>query len=152
LASASNGRLPDQAALGQLRALVQRLHAANRDGTSLAEVVRLARELKLRSGVTVDFEATEELGHPLVVVRMPAGPPPPNANLDGLTPRQREVAALVAAGLTNKEIAHSLGIGVGTVKYYVHHILARTGLPGRVALATGWEATASADQPPSIFG
>lgn len=40
-----------------------------------------------------------------------------------LTPRQQEVLALVAEGLTNQEIADRLYISVGTVKNHVHSIL-----------------------------
>jgi DNA-binding NarL/FixJ family response regulator len=126
----------DQADLGQLRAVVRGLQASNAAGTSLAEVVKLARDLQLRSGITVDFEATPELGQPLVVVRMPSGPPLPGASLHALTPREREVAALVADGLSNKQIANRMRITVGTVKHYVHQILEKTGLNGRVAIAT----------------
>lgn len=41
----------------------------------------------------------------------------------GLTARQQDVAALLAKGLTNKEIASVLGIGAGTVKTHVAAIL-----------------------------
>jgi DNA-binding NarL/FixJ family response regulator len=41
----------------------------------------------------------------------------------GLTPRQVEVARLMAKGLTNAEIADVLGIGAGTVKTHVAAIL-----------------------------
>jgi DNA-binding NarL/FixJ family response regulator len=125
----------DPTSLLQLRAMVRQLQARNSDGTSLVEVVKLAGELELRSGITVDFAATPELGQPLVVVRMPPGPPPPSASLSALTPREREVAALVAEGLSNKQIAGSLQITLGTVKHYVHQILEKTGLPGRVGIA-----------------
>jgi DNA-binding NarL/FixJ family response regulator len=40
-----------------------------------------------------------------------------------LTERELEVLRLLAAGLRNKEIAHSLGITVQTVKNHVHNIL-----------------------------
>jgi two-component system, NarL family, nitrate/nitrite response regulator NarL len=40
-----------------------------------------------------------------------------------LTPREREIAALVAQGLTNKEIAATLVIGTATVKNHVHNVL-----------------------------
>lgn len=40
------------------------------------------------------------------------------ARLDSLTPREREVCRLVAAGLANKAIASRLGIGVKTVKVH----------------------------------
>jgi DNA-binding NarL/FixJ family response regulator len=126
----------DSAELGQLRAVVRKLQASNLDGTSLAEVVKLARDLELRSGITVDFEATPELGQPLVVVRMPSGQVVPGASLQALTPREREVAALVADGLSNKQIASRMRITIGTVKHYVHQILEKTGLNGRVAIAT----------------
>jgi DNA-binding NarL/FixJ family response regulator len=131
----------DPTTLGQLRTIVRQLQAANSDGTSLAEVVKLARDVQLQSGITVDFEATPDLGQPLVVVRMSSAAPTPGVNLDKLTPREREVAVLIADGLSNKQIARRLRITVGTVKHYVHQILEKTGLSGRVAIAT--EAMAS---------
>jgi DNA-binding NarL/FixJ family response regulator len=42
---------------------------------------------------------------------------------DVLTRRQTEVLELLAAGQTNREIAETLYISVGTVKNHVHHIL-----------------------------
>jgi DNA-binding CsgD family transcriptional regulator len=138
----------DAAALERLRQLLARLA----DGASLAEVVRLARDLRVKSGVTVDFGATRELGQPIVVVRAPPLPVP-STSLATLTPREREVAALVALGRSNKQIARTLGLTVGTVKYHVHHILEKTALPGRVALAQAHrEATQLPAPAPSIFG
>lgn len=40
-----------------------------------------------------------------------------------LTSREREICALIDRGLSNKEIARLLGIGVATAKNHVHHIL-----------------------------
>lgn len=121
--------------LAQLRAMVRQLQVSNSDGTSLAEVVRLARDVETGSGITVDFDATPELGQPLVVVRMPSATPQWSASIEALTPREREVATLVADGLSNKEIARRLQLTLGTVKHYVHQILDKTGLQGRVAIA-----------------
>ena len=42
-----------------------------------------------------------------------------------LTPRERELLALMARGQSNQEIATSLGIGMPTVKFHVTHILAK---------------------------
>jgi DNA-binding NarL/FixJ family response regulator len=39
-----------------------------------------------------------------------------------LSPREREVAGLVARGLANKEIARELGLSHGTIKVHVHSI------------------------------
>jgi two-component system nitrate/nitrite response regulator NarL len=47
----------------------------------------------------------------------------PDAELDQLTARERDVIELVDRGLTNKEIARALHIEVPTVKNHVHHIL-----------------------------
>jgi DNA-binding NarL/FixJ family response regulator len=143
----------DATTLAQLRAMVRQLQVSNADGTSLAEVVRLARDVELRSGITVDFEATPELGQPLVVVRLPAAAALPGANLDALTPREREVAGLVADGLSNKQIAQRLRITLGTVKHYVHQILEKTGLQGRVGIARNIDPQARAqrgDAPPIV--
>jgi DNA-binding NarL/FixJ family response regulator len=80
----------------------------------------------------------EKRGDPVVAVvhaRAPAFPDP----FASLTAREREVAALVARGLTNKRIATTLGISVGTVKDHVHRILAKSGLQTRTALAVRWQ-------------
>ena len=60
-----------------------------------------------------------------------------------LTPREREILALVAFGLQNKEIAERLGLSIATVRNHVHNILERLGLHSKleaVALAyrNGW--------------
>lgn len=53
-----------------------------------------------------------------------------------LTPREREIARLVQAGYSNREIGELLSIAEQTVKNHVHRILVRLGLRNRVALAT----------------
>lgn len=54
----------------------------------------------------------------------------------GLTPRQREVAALIAGGLTNEQIARRLVLTSGTVGNHVQSILRRLGAHSRVEVAT----------------
>jgi DNA-binding NarL/FixJ family response regulator len=54
------------------------------------------------------------------------------AAVDALTPRELEVLRLIAAGLSNPEIAASLVIGAETVKTYVSRILMKLDLRDRV--------------------
>ena len=56
-----------------------------------------------------------------------------------LTPRQREIAALIARGYTNQQVAAELVISRGTVANHIEQILRRLGLSSRVELAT-WAA------------
>lgn len=48
-----------------------------------------------------------------------------------LSPREREVVALVADGLSNKEIAERLVISISTVQTHYQHILEKLGLASR---------------------
>lgn len=52
-----------------------------------------------------------------------------------LTPREVEVLRLMAEGHSNRAIADTLSIGVGTAKVHVANILAKLGLPSRAAAA-----------------
>lgn len=52
-----------------------------------------------------------------------------------LTRRQREIAALIAEGLSNKQIARRLSIEGATVKNHVHNILSKLGVSRRDEVA-----------------
>jgi len=52
-----------------------------------------------------------------------------------LTPREREVLVLLAAGLSNNEIAEKLTLAVGTVRLHVSHILTKLDAPNRTTVA-----------------
>ena len=51
-----------------------------------------------------------------------------------LTPREREVALLVARGLKNKEVALELGLSDGTVKIHLVNIFRKLGTKSRYDL------------------
>jgi len=57
----------------------------------------------------------------------------------GLTRREREIAGLLAEGLTNKEIAARLVISQRTAETHVDHILSKLGMTSRAQVAS-WVA------------
>jgi DNA-binding NarL/FixJ family response regulator len=67
------------------------------------------------------------------------------AAVDRLTPRQREVLALTAAGLSNREIGDRLGIAWRTVQKTMERVFRQLGVPNRTQAAmiwvlAGWDA------------
>jgi len=56
---------------------------------------------------------------------------PANGNFETLTKREREVANLLEAGLSNKQIGRELCIELPTVKNHVHNVLDKLQVTGR---------------------
>ncbi|MDX2545164.1 ATP-binding protein [Streptomyces sp. WI04-05B] len=69
-----------------------------------------------------------------------AGPAAPAAAPSPLTRRERQVAALVAQGMTNRQIAAALVLSPRTVGGHVDHIMAKLGYGRRAQIATWWAA------------
>jgi DNA-binding NarL/FixJ family response regulator len=102
----ATGCLPPEASLDDVRAAVE-------------SVSRGEASCSPRMTAAV-FERVRELG-----VRRPDG-------LDArLTPREREIAALIDEGLSNKRIADRLSLETATVKNHVHNILEKLGVSSR---------------------
>ncbi|MFE7767303.1 response regulator transcription factor [Streptomyces sp. NPDC057438] len=57
-----------------------------------------------------------------------------------LTPREKEVAALVAEGMSNRQIASALDLSPRTVDRHIEHILAKLGFRSRARVAAWWVA------------
>ncbi|MGT2526067.1 response regulator transcription factor [Streptomyces nojiriensis] len=60
---------------------------------------------------------------------------PADIPMAAITPREREVLGLLGMGLSNKEIAGRLHVGVTTVKTHVAGLMAKTGRDNRIRLA-----------------
>jgi DNA-binding NarL/FixJ family response regulator len=72
----------------------------------------------------------------LVDRALTAAPEPPDAAVAAvLTPRERDVLALVGEGYGNQEIADRLHLGVTTVKKHIANLMDKTGSDNRVRLA-----------------
>src|SRR5919202_6875833 len=67
------------------------------------------------------------------------------SRLDGLTPREREVADLLARGYSNQQIAEALVLTRGTVANHVAHILGKLGVANRTQVAAWVLDRASVD-------
>jgi DNA-binding NarL/FixJ family response regulator len=74
---------------------------------------------------------------------------PGRATLDTLTTREREVLVLLAAGLSNREIAGRLSISERTARTHVSHILDKLGLRSRTQAALYAIQHGQAPGPPS---
>ncbi len=138
-----------------IRPHVWRLHAAlgrlYQSRKRLAEAARefaAARATIAELAATVPDEPISDLGgvslraHFLRAAATQVPPPRPLTPLKaakktfgGLTAREREVAALIARGKTNREIAEALVVGEATVETHVGNILGKLGFGSRAQVA-----------------
>jgi DNA-binding CsgD family transcriptional regulator len=84
------------------------------------------------------------LGYGMKAVENPRTPPEKKRPID-LSPREEEIALLIAEGLEHKEIAQKLDISVSTVKNHVKKIYAKQGARNKIELINtfrGGEGTA----------
>ena len=116
--------------LGAIRAGADGYLLKDMEPEALLESVREAL-----SGTTVIGDTLA--GRLAAAVRAEASDPPstPGRGIAELTERERAVLGFIAAGRSNKLIAHALSITEGTVKVHVKHLLKKLGLRSRVEAA-----------------
>jgi DNA-binding NarL/FixJ family response regulator len=83
------------------------------------------------------FSVVSESARPLAIPLLLRDDAPAEAKV--LTPREREVAALVGRGLSNRMIADELSISVATVERHVANIFTRLDVRSRAQVAA-WVA------------
>lgn len=123
------------AALAHLNARLRDIRRRAADASALAgasdpAVLRAALDALCRECEQAQTEAIEHL--------LPASAAPLNtqdSTLPPLTPREAEVAALMAAGLTNRQIGERLFVSELTAKTHCQSVLRKLGVRGRAAVA-----------------
>jgi non-specific serine/threonine protein kinase len=116
---------------------VERYHYGSYIDAARALLKEAAWEAAFAEGRAMSAE--EAVEYALSEEDIPAAPENPLADRsagDPLTRRAREVAALVARGLTNRQIASELQLSERTIENHVSKILRKLGLASRAQVAT----------------
>jgi len=124
------GRMNAQA--GDHQAAVERLHAARALATEIGNPQRIAEAETALAEVTGQDGASQAAAHMAATGMAATGMVPRPENL---TSRQAEVLTLLAAGLSNKQIAAELYLSTATVERHLATIYRNLGLGGRVEAA-----------------
>jgi DNA-binding CsgD family transcriptional regulator len=117
---------------------------AARDSRAAAQ--HLVQTLAARIGdeaLRERFTAVARTMLPVASTRAECPPAPP----DPLTRREREVVALIARGLSNREIADALFVSERTAEKHVEHALAKLSFSSRTQLATWYVSQATPASP-----
>ncbi|MFW0888659.1 UNVERIFIED_CONTAM: helix-turn-helix transcriptional regulator [Pseudomonas sp. JL1] len=62
--------------------------------------------------------------------------PPQDDSLSSLTPKERQIALLLRQGVSNKELARELDVGLPTVKTHLINLFRKTGVSNRTELVS----------------
>jgi len=140
------GTLPVARALGQ-RPMLWRLHAdlghvyrtlrrrteAEREFGSARAIIQELTDNIPEAGLRENFFKQASASLPAAAVLTPRQAA--KREFGGLTGREREVAALIAQGKSNREIADELVISAATAERHVANILSKLGLSSRTQIA-----------------
>jgi len=139
-------RIDVTASLGRVRAPTLVVHRDEDRAAPLSQARLIAdgipgarlEVLPGRSHLPYAGDAPRLVGTLRAFLGLPAAPPAPGPTL---TRRQQEVAALVAEGLTNREIGARLGIEERSAEGHLERIRLRLGVRSRAQVAAWWVAT-----------
>jgi DNA-binding CsgD family transcriptional regulator len=142
LVAAARGAVEDAASLLE-RAVAQHEEAEDLFGQSrallaLGAVRRRQRQKRdARDAISAALAGFEQLGASTWIdkARAELGRIGGRQRAEGLTAAERRVAALVAEGHTNREVAAALFLGERTVETHLSHVYAKLGVRSRVELA-----------------
>jgi DNA-binding CsgD family transcriptional regulator len=105
------------------------------DRAELTDAAAWFEEQGLAGAAEATRDRLREQGIPFPRRRSALADVPAQLQARGVTSRELEVLNLVAQGLSNREVAHTLVLSVRTVDKHVEHLLAKTGCTNRTALA-----------------
>ena len=95
-------------------------------GATFEQSLEAGRAMPLEAAIAFALEAGDDRV-------LESAPTLPRRAITDLTPRELEVLKLLASGLSNKQIAAKLGIGVYTINDHASSIFSKLGVPNRAA-------------------
>ncbi|HKV00510.1 MAG TPA: LuxR C-terminal-related transcriptional regulator, partial [Ktedonobacteraceae bacterium] len=139
---ASDGALRQQERplLWQVHRSLGRVYHRMKDEDRAERAFAAARSVIAELAASINEPALRELFSQEALQSLPREKPLPERRalaerFGGLTEREREVAALIAQGKTNREMAHTLVVSPRTVETHVSTILSKLGVASRSQIA-----------------
>jgi DNA-binding NarL/FixJ family response regulator len=121
----------DESVLGALRAGARGYLTKDAGAGDIRDAIEAVARGEAKLDPAVQRHVVAALGAGAALAPTPAteteGPDLP----DDLTPREAEVLSLIAAGLSNQEIADRLVVTPATVKSHINHLFAKAGVRDR---------------------
>ena len=125
------------------------LLTVSEDAEDLIETIRAGARGYLLKNIETDFllnairsaargesvVSPQMTGKLMMGVRMGKEAVPGEDDKEKLSPREKDIIALLAKGVSNKEMAHTLNVAESTIKIHVQNILKKLHLTSRVQAA-----------------
>ena len=125
------------------------LLTVSEDAEDLIETIRAGARGYLLKNIETDFllnairsaargesvVSPQMTGKLMMGVRMGKDAAPGEDDKEKLSPREKDIIALLAKGVSNKEMAHTLNVAESTIKIHVQNILKKLHLTSRVQAA-----------------